>query len=87
VAGVAARSPRAPKPTVVGSRSYRRGVTDAPATDAPDPTILERLLSSGIDASKAARWIEAGAVRCEGEPVTDPNHPAPRSARWMINPG
>lgn len=86
MAGVAARSPRAPVPTVVGSRSYRRGVTDTPAT-APDPTILDRLLSSGIDAGKAARWIEAGAVRCEGELVTDPDHPAPRSARWMINPG
>jgi hypothetical protein len=50
------------------------------------PTVLDRLLRAGIDAERAERYLTSGAVRVDGERVTDPSTPAPPSARIVLLP-
>jgi hypothetical protein len=63
-------------------------MTDPSATDPPagPATIRDRLLSSGLSKAKVDAYLGAGQVRVNGEPVTDPNHPAPPPTTFVIGP-
>jgi len=39
-------------------------------------TVVERLVQSGITEERALQHLRDGWVRVDGEPVTDPSHPA-----------
>ncbi|MBC8092108.1 MAG: hypothetical protein H7Y15_09270 [Pseudonocardia sp.] len=43
---------------------------------APDRTVLERLLQSGITESRALDHLRGGWVRVDGKKVQDPAYPA-----------
>jgi hypothetical protein len=53
----------------------------APNLTDPATTIRDRMLAAGLAEEKTDAYLQSGAVRINGEPVTDPNHPAPRRAR------
>lgn len=44
-------------------------------------TILDRLVQSGITEARALQHLRDGWVRVDGEPVTDPAHPAEPPSR------
>ena len=44
-------------------------------------TVLDRMVAAGINAERAEGLIRAGAITLDGEPVTDPDAPAPWPSR------
>jgi hypothetical protein len=60
------------------------------AADAPqastEPTVLERMRSAGINDAAALEHLQRGWLRLDGQVITDPDHPAPPPARWVILP-
>jgi hypothetical protein len=49
-------------------------------------TVLTRMINAGIDAERAGRYLSAGAVRVDGERVTDPSTPAEPPSRIVLPP-
>jgi hypothetical protein len=47
-------------------------------------TVLDRLLAAGISEDRALAPLAAGTVRVDGQTVTDPATPAPRSCRIVL---
>jgi hypothetical protein len=47
-------------------------------------TVLDRLLSAGINEARAQRYLAAGAVRLDGHEVSDPATPAAPPSRIVI---
>ncbi len=48
------------------------------------PSVRYRLLAAGLDEARIEKHHAAGRVRCDGEPVTDLDQPAPPPARVVI---
>jgi hypothetical protein len=49
-------------------------------------TVLARLINAGIDAERAGRYLSSGAVRVDGECVTDPDAPVEPPRRIVLVP-
>lgn len=60
--------------------------TDAPPTTPPAATVLDRLLAAGLSEDRARNWIAGGGTRVDGQPVTDPAHPAAFPAKVTLFP-
>ncbi len=56
-------------------------MTDQPATAR---TVRDHLIAAGISDDRIATHHEAGTIRCDGQPVTDLDQPAPPAARVTI---
>lgn len=55
---------------------------------APRPaTVLERLISAGLDPDRSRAWLRDGLVRVDGVHVTDPDTAAAPPARIVLNAG
>lgn len=52
-------------------------MTTSKTTIAPNRTVLDRLLQSGITEARALDHLKGGWVRVDGTRVEDPTHPAP----------
>ena len=59
---------------------------DGPVTDErPEiPTVFDRLVGAGLSQERIEQHLAAGRVRVDGEPVTDPDRPAPPPARVVL---
>lgn len=56
-------------------------------TDEPQPvTILKRMVAAGIPEDRARQHLANGGVSVDGEPVHDPETPAPGKTSWSIGP-
>ncbi len=55
-----------------------------------DRTVVDRMVQSGITEERALQHLRDGWVRVDGEPVTDPSHPAEPPAqlefRMIVEP-
>lgn len=50
------------------------------------PTMLDRMRAAGISDETARQHLRRGWVRMDGTVITDPDHPAPPPASWVIQP-
>ena len=51
----------------------------------PSPTVLDRLVGSGISDDRARAHLAAGLVRVDGQVADGPDHPAPPPSRVVID--
>lgn len=50
----------------------------------PPATVLQRMTAAGVSEERAREHITRGAVRLDGESVTDPDTSAPWPARVVV---
>lgn len=66
----------------------RIGTQDDPVTgtDSVDDTttVVDRLRAAGLSGARIQEHLRAGRVCVDGAIVTDPDHPAPPSARLVL---
>jgi hypothetical protein len=66
-------------------RSSGFALHDGTVTDEPaGPSVLDRLLASGMTAGRIEQHLEAGRIRLDGEPVTVPHVNVPIGSRIAV---
>jgi hypothetical protein len=50
------------------------------------PRVIDRLRAAGLSEERIQQHFQAGAIRLDGEQVTDLDQPAPQPSRPVIDP-
>jgi hypothetical protein len=76
------------QPRSVGGLSEDAVVAEHDDTSEPAavPRVIDRLRAAGLSEDRIQQHFQSGAVRLDGQQVTDLDQPAPPPARLVIDP-